>query len=128
MRKTDGLEDKLTALLNDPQSMAQLLSMAQSLGLSPPEATPAGEPPPAPPPVPPPVPPMDEGMLRSVMQLMQEAQHTDARQEALLCALKPFLRPERRAALDRASELARISRLAGAALKGGALGGGKGGF
>lgn len=124
MRKTDGLEDKLTALLNDPQSMAQLLSMAQSLGLSPPEATPAGEPPPAPPPVP----PMDEGMLRSVMQLMQEAQHTDARQEALLCALKPFLRPERRAALDRASELARISRLAGAALKGGALGGGKGGF
>lgn len=124
MRKTDGLEDKLNALLNDPQSMAQLLSMAQSLGLSPPEATPAGEPPPAPPPVP----PMDEGMLRSVMQLMQEAQHTDARQEALLCALKPFLRPERRAALDRASELARISRLAGAALKGGALGGGKGGF
>lgn len=119
MRKTDGLEDKLNALLNDPQSMAQLLSMAQSLGLSPPEATPAGEPP---------VPPMDEGMLRSVMQLMQEAQHTDARQEALLCALKPFLRPERRAALDRASELARISRLAGAALKGGALGGGKGGF
>ncbi len=124
MRKTDGLEDKLKALLNDPQSMAQLLSMAQSLGLSPPEATPAGEPPPAPPPVP----PMDEGMLRSVMQLMQEAQHTDARQEALLCALKPFLRPERRAALDRASELARISRLAGAALKSGALGGGKGGF
>lgn len=124
MRKTDGLEDKLNALLNDPQSMAQLLSMAQSLGLSPPEAAPAGEPPPAPPPVP----PMDEGMLRSVMQLMQEAQHTDARQEALLCALKPFLRPERRAALDRASELARISRLAGAALKGGALGGGKGGF
>lgn len=124
MRKTDGLEDKLNALLNDPQSMAQLLSMAQSLGLSPPEATPAGEPPPAPPPVP----PMDEGMLRSVMQLMQEAQHTDARQEALLCALKPFLRPERRAALDRASELARISRLAGAALKGGALGGGKGGY
>ena len=124
MRKTDGLEDKLNALLNDPQSMAQLLSMAQSLGLSPPEATPAGEPPPAPPPVP----PMDEGMLRSVMQLMQEAQHTDARQEALLCALKPFLRPERRAALDRASELARISRLAGAALKGGALGAGQGGF
>ena len=33
---------------------------------------------------------------------MQQAQHTDKRQEALLCALKPYLAPERQAKIDEA--------------------------
>ena len=46
-------------------------------------------------------------------------------QEALLAALKPYLRPERREKLDRAMRIARISQIAGGALKqhGGLLGG-----
>ena len=52
---------------------------------------------------------------------------TDGKQEALLCALKPFLRPERREGIDRAMQLAKLSQLAGIALKNGGLMGSKGG-
>lgn len=137
---TDGLEDKLNQILNNPESMAQILSLAQSLGMQPPEtqaavpsspepAPSAPEPPPtAPKPSPPPassggmqalpsMPAMDSGMLRAMMQLMQQAQQSDSKQEALLLALKPYLAPERRDKIDRALQIARISHLAGFALR-----------
>ena len=129
----DGLEDKLQHILNDPQSMAQILSMAQSFGLQPPEPSRAPAPPngPAPPPPKPspgpgsqpdpppsaPAPPMDPRMLQTLMRLMQQAQQSDGKQEALICALKPFLAPERREKMDRAMQIARISHLAGFALR-----------
>ena len=131
----DGLEDKLQHILNDPQSMAQILSMAQSFGLQPPEPSRAPAPPngpappppkpspgphPNPPPGPPPsapAPPMDPRMLQTLMRLMQQAQQSDGKQEALICALKPFLAPERREKMDRAMQIARISHLAGFALR-----------
>ena len=59
----------------------------------------------------------DEGFLTGIMQLMQQARQADGRQEALLLALRPYLAPERQARLDRAMEIARISHLAGAALR-----------
>ena len=46
------LEEKLTSVLNDPSMMAQIMSMAQSLGLG---APPAQQPQPAPMPEPDPV-------------------------------------------------------------------------
>lgn len=149
MNAVDGLEDKLQHILNDPQSMAQILSMAQSFGLQPPEPSHAPAPPngpappppkpspgpgsqpnpppkpspgpyPNPPPGPPPsapAPPMDPRMLQTLMRLMQQAQQSDGKQEALICALKPFLAPERREKMDRAMQIARISHLAGFALR-----------
>lgn len=119
----DGLEDKLQQILNDPQSMAQILSMAQSFGLQPPEPSHAPDAPPKPgqppkPPSPPPKPPqLDPRMLQTLTQLMQQAQQSDSKQEALICALKPFLAPERREKMDRAMQIARISHLAGFALR-----------
>ena len=130
MNAVDGLEDKLQQILNDPQSMAQILSMAQSFGLQPPEPSHAPDAPSKPaappsksephpkPPSPPPKPPqIDPRMLQSLMQLMQQAQQSDGKQEALICALKPFLAPERREKMDRAMQIARISHLAGFALR-----------
>lgn len=134
----EGLEEKLQNILSDPNSMAQIMSMAQSLGLSPqneqrPPSQPAGE---------------NLGMLQtmmgqqsgdgggkmpdlqflqSMMGVMQQAQRSDGKQEALLCALKPFLRPERREGIDRAMQLAKLSQLAGIALKNGGLMDSKGG-
>ena len=133
----EGLEEKLQNILSDPNSMAQIMSMAQSLGLSPqneqrPPSQPAEE---------------NFGMLQaamgqrsdgggkmpdlqflqSMMGVMQQAQRSDGKQEALLCALKPFLRPERREGIDRAMQLAKLSQLAGIALKNGGLMGSKGG-
>lgn len=92
------MEEKLQQLLNDPDSMAQIMSFAQALG-APQEDAP------------------DDGLARAMLQLVQQARHSDGKQEALLCALKPFLRPERRDKIDRALRIARLSQLAGSALK-----------
>lgn len=115
MSNTDTLEERLGAILSDPDSMAQLVSMAQSMGLQsllPQEkAAPAADVPA------PPSAPIDPEMLAPLMQLLQAAQSSDPKQEALVRALKPYLSPERRDKLDRAAVLARFGRLAFAALK-----------
>ena len=64
---------------------------------------------------------MDEGMLLQMMQIFQQMQQTDPRQDALLCALRAYLAPERQRKLDRAMELARLTKLAGLALGPGGL-------
>ena len=106
---TEGLEEKLQQLLNDPDSMAQIMSFAQSLGgqMQPPQTA---------------VPPIDDGTMRTIIGMMQQLQRTDSRQEALLSALKPYLAPERREKIDRAAQIARLSRLAGSALQNGLFG------
>lgn len=109
---TEGFEDKLNQILSDPDSMAKIMNLAQSLGG--PSAAPNG--PPHPPPKPPPPPP-DDAFVKGILRLMQQAQHTDKRQEALLCALKPYLAPERQAKIDEALRIAKLSQLAGFALK-----------
>ena len=48
---------------------------------------------------------------------MQSAGKLEQKQEALLNALRPFLKPNRREKLDRAIRAARLSQLAGRALK-----------
>ena len=112
MAGTEGFEDKLNQILSDPDSMAKIMSLAQSLGGS--SAASAG--PPEPPPKAPPPPP-DDAFVKGILRLMQQAQHTDKRQEALLCALKPYLAPERQARIDEALRIAKLSQLAGFALK-----------
>ena len=96
---TENLEEKLSQVLNDPNSMAQLMSFAQSLGMGPPDAPPPPGPPPGPSPGPP---PGDDAFVRGILQLVRQANQKDGPQEALLAALKPYLRPDRREKLDRA--------------------------
>lgn len=110
MNGTEGLEDKLQQLLNDPDSMAQIMSFAQSLGAQTQQAQQPQQPQTA-------VPPIDPGMMQAIVGIMQQLQRTDSRQEALLNALKPYLAPERREKIDRAAQIARLSRLAGTALQ-----------
>ena len=112
---TEGLEEKLQQLLNDPDSMAQIMSLAQSFGAAQQTAQPQEQPQPA-------VPPIDDGAMRAIIGMMQQLQRTDSRQEALLSALKPYLAPERREKIDRAAQIARISRLASSALQNGLFG------
>ena len=63
-------------------------------------------------------------MVQAGMELLRQAQSADDRNTALINALRPFLREERQARLDRALQLARTARLVRAAL--GALGGKEG--
>lgn len=108
-------EEKLNAILNDPQAMGQILSAAKAL---------SGQeegPPPADPETPPPEEPagdplsalgqLDPRLLQVGMRLLSEYTGSDDRKTALLEALKPFLRPERRAKVDQAVKIARLSRV-----------------
>ena len=115
MTHTDGLEDKLQQILNDPDSMAQILSLAQSFGMSP--EPPSDHGPSAPPKQEQKVGMPDEGFLQAIMGLMQQARQSDSKQEALLCALKPYLLPERQAKIDEALKIAKLSQLASLAFQ-----------
>ena len=66
---------------------------------------------------------LDPAMISSLMSLMREYGRNDDQKTALLLALKPFLREERWANVDRAVQIARLSRVIRMALqlfKGGA--------
>ena len=84
------LEEKLNALLSDPNSMAQVMQMAQQLSGAMGEQKAAAPPPPSP------VPPVPElGTENSAaMQLLN--------------ALRPFLKEEKQGKIQRAARLARL--------------------
>ena len=111
----EQLSQKIQEVLNDPAQMAQVLELAKSLGVTlPPPDAPAGSPPEekAPPDVPPAPPPVQSPPMGGLAQ----------RQEALLHALEPFLRPARREKIERALQIARLSGIAGSALRRGGPG------
>ena len=120
---TTPLEQQIGAILQDPQQLQKVFALAQSLGLSPPQPS-TPEPPAEPsltaaaaqPSFSQNAPPQS-AVSDALSDLLQKAGQLDRRQENLLNALKPFLRPDRREKIDRAMQAARISRLAGAALR-----------
>lgn len=107
----DDFSEKLNRLMRDPDAMSQILSLAHSLG------TDASAPPSPPQSDAPPKQPEDDRMLQALLHVMQEARTADRQQETLLAALKPYLSPQHQGKLDRAMQLARLSHLAGYALK-----------
>lgn len=96
----DNLTDKLTELLGDPGSMKQIMDMVSSLGGQ------LGQDIPIPPDLP-----------EQVQHFMEEAPQSTAKEDALVRALLPYLRPNRKARLQRAMQVAHLSQLANAALK-----------
>ena len=116
-------DEKLNALLSNPDSMAQIMQLAQSLsGGNGPTAAP---PPPQPQqPPPPPQPPaggdplsgllggMDPKLMMRLLPLIQElGRDSDSNARQLLTALRPYLRPERQDRVERALQLARLIHL-----------------
>lgn len=126
------LEEKLNAILGDSQAMSQIMALAQSLGKSDPkEGEEASSAPPSDPPPAPEAEPgedllggIDPQMLDLGMRLLGEYQRQDEKGAALIQALRPFLREERQAKLDKAVRIAKLSRVARVALR--SLGGGEG--
>lgn len=100
------MEEKLNAILNDPQAMGKILSMAQSLGSSTPP--PASDPPA---PTPTQMPEMDMAALAQVSKLIQTG-NIDPREKALLQALGAYLSPDRVGKLEKAMRAAKIAKLA----------------
>lgn len=126
-------EEKLTSILGNQQAMDQIMALARSLsgekgeGAAPQEHPEEEEPSrqeepsghtdnPDSPDLTRLLSGVDPGMLQMGIRLFQEYQSTDDRNAALLQALRPFLRKERQAKLDKAVRIARMTRLIRAAL------------
>lgn len=113
------LQEMLRDITANPQAMQQLMSLAQSLGgggLQPPQ-NPGGHPAPqssAPAPQPQQNPMQ---LMQNLMQLSNQASSLDQRQLALIRAIKPFLTPDRAEKLDRAIQVANISRMASSSFR-----------
>lgn len=119
----DELERALRAVLDDPAQLQELRELAGSMGFSVPQTQPEGAPAPK---SPEPAPAPEPGPAQAVFQqqlpepaaaMLRQAEKTDKKQEALLLALKPFLRKERQEKIDRALHAARLASLASLALK-----------
>ena len=115
----EDLEQKLSAILNDPAQLQGIFTLAKSLGLGTPPGQTQADPDP---------PPQEASAPASAdpqptqpdipIGALLEAGRLDRRQENLLCALKPFLKPEKREKIDRALQIARLTHLAEFALRG----------
>lgn len=101
------LEEKIGNILNNPQMMQQILSMAQAMGSTPQEA------PPPPPPQNEPLPNIDMDTVRKISALAQSA-GIDRRERALLQALEAYLSRERLGKLEKAMRAAKMAKLASA--------------
>lgn len=132
---SDGFSEKLNAILADPNAMGKILSLAQSLESEPAPAAQDTAMEPAPP-----SPPEDSqgapsdlsGLLSTLTggtgegldprlltlagQLLSEWNRPDDHKTALLAALRPYVKPERYAKVDRAIQIAKFSRLIRVAL------------
>lgn len=110
----DNIEEKLGAILNNPQMMTQIMSMAQSLGSS--DANPqnsekdAGE--------------KGKGNTNPDLSLLSGLAgqgSIDRNQRQLLQALSPYLSKERLSKLENAMRAAKMAKLASAFLGSGGL-------
>lgn len=105
----NDLESKLGAMLNNPELMKQVMSMAQSLGQEQPvqNSTPESPPPP----------PADSAGIWSPALLAQLADlasqsNVDSNQRRLLTALGPYLSGNRIQKLERAMRAAKLAHVA----------------
>lgn len=106
------MEDRLNSVLNNPQMMQQILSMAQSMGVqnqkedSPQKIDSMPE--------------IDLGMLQKISGLAGQS-GIDKDQRSLLHALSPYLSQERINKLEKAMRAAKMARMATALMNSGAL-------
>ena len=96
----DQMEDKLGAILGNPQLMQQIMSMAQSLGQSSPQPEPEPE-----------LPGFDPAMLAKLGSLAGQGA-VDGNQRALLNALHPYLSSRKLNKLEKAMRAAKMARMA----------------
>ena len=105
----DGMEEKLNAILGNPQMMQQIMSMAQSMGQQeqpepePPQNNIGGG--------------VDMAMIQKLSHIAKQS-GIDRNQQNLLKALSPYLSRERISKLEKAMRAAKIAGIASTALAG----------
>ena len=108
----DGMEDKISSILGNPEMMQKIIAMAQSLGTSQ-EPAPQAAPPPPPAPN---MPPIDINAIQGIASLLGQS-NIDKNQRALLNALTPYLSRERIIKLENAMRAAKLAGFASVALQ-----------
>lgn len=99
----ENLDEALGKLLSDPNAMAQVMSLAQSLGAMMPQES-APQPP-------------EEAFPMQGLEKLVQGFSGNGRHTALFQALGPFLSPKRQKKLERAIQIGRLSGLASLALQ-----------
>lgn len=105
----EGMEEKLNAMLNDPETMQKVMAMAQSLGFGNSSAEPQKQSQSGP------APDIDLAMLQKFSGIARQG-NIDKEQQALLRALSPYLSKERIHKLENAMRAAKMAKIAAAAL------------
>ncbi len=111
------MEDKLGAILGNPQMMQQIMSMAQSMNQSQQEKQPQEQPEASQPPS---LPQMDPALLGKLAGLLGQS-GIDRDQRMLLKALIPYLSQHRIQKLEKAMQAAKLARMASVFLSQGGL-------
>ena len=106
----EAMEEKLNAILGNPQMMQQIMSMAQAMGQQ-------EEQKPEPPPPQNNTPGLDLAMIQKLSGIARQSS-IDKNQQNLLRALSPYLSRERITKLEKAMRAAKIAGIASTALAG----------
>ena len=113
----DDFEEKLNSILASPETMGQIMALADSITSQSSEQTASDDPPAS---VSTPAPAanplamlqnLDPAMLKNIGTLVQEYNRSDDEKTALLQALHPFLREERWVKVEKAIQITRLSRV-----------------
>ena len=107
------MEEKLGAILANPQLMQQIMGMAQSLQQSSQKQPPKQEDPPT-------MPDIDPVMIGKIMNIAGKA-GIDSNQKSLLHALEPYLTQQRIQKLEKAMRAAKLANAASAILGSGSI-------
>ena len=95
---TAGIEQ----ILNNPDMMKQVMDLASAIQLEAPESSISMDP---------------KDLAETITKTVGLVQKNEQKQQALVHALLPYLRPGRQTKLQRAMEVARLSQIANAALR-----------
>lgn len=118
----EGMEEKLGAILSNPEMMNTIMSMAKALGQTPPPEPqpPSRQDPPqkqsAPPPKTPPSFGRNELEMISKISALSQQTGLDKQEQALIKALHPYLSRDRLSKLEKAMHAAKMARFATFAL------------
>lgn len=105
----EELETRLGSILSDPQQMERIKAMAQTLMGAAPESDEESA-------ASTPAPPVGLGALMGLLgQKGGDGRRSES--EALLRAMQPYMRPQRRSKIDRALRLTRLIGIAGTMLE-----------
>ena len=98
----DDISSLIGQILNDPDQLQQIMDIASSISDKKAGSQEA---------------PFSPEKMEELGAIIRQTQQTDPKQDALVHALRPYLTPIRRSKLDRALQIAKLSHLAGIALK-----------